>query len=285
VDPAARIDTAPNVVKAVRPPRIDRNSPFIKRRAIPAWWILVSICVVAVTGLILLVCWILSQKREPGPTSAARRVLVVGKGLGENSFPTLQLALSQAGSGDIIEIHDNIEEFELSVSAKRNVTIQAAEGKTIVWKCPPNVDKRNKLLTLSSSDASRIDDFRLKGIILDGGGRLESLVSLYGYIPGLTLEDVTFKGYLQQGIEVAGCWGDATERRINFTRLTFQGKPATTNPILFTLLNPRNPIGAQNRRSENFTFTACDFGGAKVKIKEGALADDNLTLNDKISFR
>jgi tRNA A-37 threonylcarbamoyl transferase component Bud32 len=277
VDPAARIDTAPSA-RRKSPPARQSDSELanrFKRRGVPAWWILAAVSAVALVGLAALLWWFFSQKQEQGPDAPRKAPLMVRKGGGDNAYPTLQKALYKAGAGDVIELHDDIEETDVAVTIK-NLTIQAAEGKHIRWTCPAGARSDANLLIISSSGSSQVNGLRLKGVItLDGGDRLDTLVKLQGYCPGLTLEELTLKGYRRTAIAVASCWGEA-DKRVVMSRLTFQGNPNSTAPLSFNLLNPALPASADNRRNEHFSFQGCNFGGAKVKAREGTYIDLNL---------
>src|SRR5262249_23262028 len=85
------------------------------------------------------------------------------------------------------------------------VTIEAAEGVAVVWSPPQAKVPQEKTLLLRVAD---VQDLRIKGIKLNGEGRLETLVLLTGTCPGLSLEDLTLEGFTRSGVAVTNCAGE-----------------------------------------------------------------------------
>jgi serine/threonine protein kinase len=279
-DPAARVDTAPS---SRRKSTLGSRAPLSGRGtrtpdAEHSWLLVGGISVAVVAAALLLLWWALrgSGPDSSGPRSEGRPPLVVSRAGGANTFPTLTQALAQAGAGDTILVEDNLTEVEV-VIPRGDLTIQAAPGKSVVWSCPRNADSGVKLIVISG-----VENVRLKGFTLDGGGALNFLVGLYGGCPGLTLEDLKFRGYRQEGIDVRGCWGQSS-RKITFTDLHFTNQSPAV-PVAFTLINESlRPTAATgtNPANEHFTFRRCDFGGGSVRVKKGSLVKDDLPDADK----
>jgi hypothetical protein len=146
-----------------------------------------------------------------GHGQQTRHLLVTKDAAQPNSYRTIARAIAEARSGDIIEIGDEEHVESLNVDPSRGptaVTIKAAPGKQVVWK-PSDKDERRPLIALSK--ASR---FVLKGpgITLDGTidkkRRLNNLITVYSYCPGLTLEDLDFQGFNHSAVTIMNCQGE-----------------------------------------------------------------------------
>jgi hypothetical protein len=118
----------------------------------------------------------------------------------------------EARANDVIEIDDEEHVESLTVDSRPGfttaVTIQAAPGKTVVWK-PSDKDERRPLIRLSKANR-----FVLKGPgitldgTIDGKRRLKNVVEIFGYSTGLTLEDLDFKSFSQAAVLIMNCQGE-----------------------------------------------------------------------------
>src|SRR5262249_49325907 len=129
--------------------------------------------------------------------------------------------LEEARSGDIIELYDE-EHFEtLVVDPNRGrtaVTIQAAPGKTVVWK-PMDKDPRRPIIALSKARGFVLKgpEITLDGTI-DGKSRLNNLVTIFSDCPGLILDDLDFKSFSQAAVVIMNCQGEEG-RPVRFRKL------------------------------------------------------------------
>jgi len=64
-----------------------------------------------------------------------------------------------------------------------------------------------------------VDGLRIRGLTLDGGGRLEQLILIRGSNPGLTLDQLDLRGFLKSAVSLFNCKG-TKERPVSLLRLT-----------------------------------------------------------------
>src|SRR5205823_2949954 len=112
---------------------------------------------------------------RPPPPVRARPVLHVSSNPANvDAFPTIKQALARAEPGDRIVLLDEQHEEDLIVSSVKGttaVTVEAAEGKSVVWTGRKTSDKA-PLLHLAGAKGFHLKG---KGITLDGQGRVEDL--------------------------------------------------------------------------------------------------------------
>jgi serine/threonine protein kinase len=205
-DTAAHLDTGANSVRRVLKASTAKAQAQERRRL---GLIAAVITILALAGLAFGFWKYFSIHSAPGRQT---RLLLVTKDASQpNSFRTIARALAEARSGDIIEIGDEEHVESLNVDPSRGptaVTIQAAPGKQVVWK-PSDKDERRALIALSK--ASRFV-LRGPGITLDGTidkkRRLNNLITVYSYCPGLTLEDLDFQGFNHSAVTIMNCQGE-----------------------------------------------------------------------------
>jgi hypothetical protein len=138
-----------------------------------------------------------------------------------------------------------------------NVTIEGEAGRTIVWRAP---DKGNpkKLLTAFGSP-----HFHLKGLTIDGGGRAEVLVNVGGESPGLTLEDLTLKGFTKYGIHLTNCKGEpGPDQQVQLARLQIETDKPQQSALQFDIRPDLLP-GVM----ENVVVREVKFAPVGVKVR------------------
>jgi serine/threonine protein kinase len=289
-DPAARADTAPSSARrTLRMNQIRQQEQRRLRR------IATVITVLAATALAVGFALWFTLRAPSGPQ--ARR-FSVSRAAGQGGFRTIARALSEAKSGDIIELEDEVHEENLVVDPNRGataVTIQAAPGKEVVWK-PLGKDDKARLLFLSKASG-----FVLKGSTgdsrlvldgaLDGKRRLKNLVFITSHCPGLTLEDVTFRNFGHSAVSLVNCSGEpkptgaAPARRqagpirlINLrTSATGTEKPEAA--VYFDADPSTNP--SMNNHIEIIGGDFAGFDGPAVKLKDNTVNDRDVTWPGK----
>jgi serine/threonine protein kinase len=266
-NPGGRADTRPRSAK-----RTVSGAPRGRRRLlpddVPLWWVAVGVGVLGVLALVL-VLWLAFGGRTPrAATEPPRAPLVVSRLSAEGGPRTLTDALLRAHYGDRIVLTEDLTDRDVTVRVG-GLTIEAEAGKSVVWKCPEKPAKVDRLLYVNA-----VEDFRLRGITLDGDGRTETLVQMYGQCPGAHLQDLHLKGFTRCGILVTNCEGTA-DRRVSLEKLRFTTTapppppapalpPPPTTAIAFTLSG--NIAGASRNRF--FVIDdRCTFDGPGVKIK------------------
>jgi hypothetical protein len=201
-------------------------------------------------GAVLLVLAGLALWAALTPAPPPRKVptqptLIVTNSGKAGTFPTIRKALTQArsgkpGLGARILVQSPIQE-EVMVDLA-NISIEADSSQPVVWKAPTNALPASKLVLVNKAA-----DFHLKGFLLDGDNRLDSLVVLFDHCPGTTLEDLTFQNFKHSGCHVTNCAGGAApDRHLFLLDLTF----VTTRPDqagIFLTISDRIPDLLKNR--------------------------------------
>ncbi len=227
-NPSARVDTATSRSRLASS-RGFRHHPYF-------WWIVVGASALAL-GIVILVLGVLSRTLSGTKTdgkstrTAAKSFLVAGQADKPDSFLTIRDALKHTRPGDRILVQKGIHEEQLLLEDGRGakgVTIEGdgPGGTRVVWRLPKNVKgKKPRFIEIS-----RTEGLNLKGFTLDGDGRVEDLVVLFGRCPGLTLEDLHFKGFTRCAVNVFHCVGKA-QSPLSFVRLrAVATEPATSAP-------------------------------------------------------
>ncbi len=169
-----------------------------------------SIAVVAGVVLLTFLSWLFFWRGGSGGNAIQAHkpptgTWLVTKSDHPNSFRTVRDALYQARAGDqILVLDDRIEEPLILVDGHKgkDITIRAGNHSgLVVWKCPPNPPE-GRFVALSN-----VQGFRLQGFVLDGQDHVDNLVVLSGPCPGLFIEDVSLRGFRQNGIVTWNCQG------------------------------------------------------------------------------
>jgi hypothetical protein len=261
-DPTAKVDTAPRGTG--RPGSSRRRNappPAVDRRRL--WWLL-GIVTVAACGLVAGVVWFaLHQGSETGkPVVPDRPVIRVNDTGNPGTVRSLSAALSQirgkAVLGGRIVLEQDVAE-EIEVIKIQNATIETEEGHPpVTWK--PVAKPGGKRLLFVSYAA----DFHLKNVILDGEGREEALIDLFGTCPGTTLENVAFKGMGKYGVRVLNCEGGrAAGRQVSLSGLFFHTAKPDQAGLFF---DARDNIVAIPR-NRDIAVRNCHFDGPGARIK------------------
>lgn len=205
-DPAGRNDTAPRSIRAPRR-RGEQLAQQKEQRRLRT----VVIILASVLGLVVaILLWRFVFGQPAGPnTASGRPPLTVGKD-GNMRFKSIQQALRSAQIGDVIELHDAVHEENLVVDPSRgptDVTVRAAPGKEVRWVSSPKRDEKT-LLYLSQAKYFHIQG---KGITLDGSidakRRVQDLIFITLFSPGLTIEDLQFTNIGQNAVKIMNAQG------------------------------------------------------------------------------
>jgi len=144
---------------------------------------------------------------------------------GPLSFRTIDHALREAQRGDIIELLDDVYEESLNVDKRRGIRsgiiIQPSPGRKVTWR-PKNADP--PLLRFSN-----VQGFTLRGpgLTLDGsvkGKPSPYLVLITLENPGLTIQNVTMKGFTESAVKfINAAGGEETREKIRLLNLDLHG--------------------------------------------------------------
>jgi eukaryotic-like serine/threonine-protein kinase len=244
---AARADTTPQQQgKPAAKPLLAGEQKAVDRekgvnRLVIALMIAAGLVVVVVGGLIWGGYLIYSNYIAPAVGPQTRPKLIVSsQDAGKPGvYKSIAVALRVAKKDDVIEIADeSIEEnisWEASPSRSTEVTIQAAPGKSVVWRSADRKDPRKPLLKLSNASF-----FKLKGdgITFDGDlgdkGKVRDLILILSSAEGLAIDGAQFKNFGRSGVAVINAAGNV-EFPIRLRNLTALTPPADKDGGVFFL--------------------------------------------------
>ena len=216
---AAQGDTAPSPRPPLAPAHSGEQRAVARQKAtnmlVVGLMVGAGVLVVVVGGLIwggyLIYTNFIAPQVPGGP---ARPKLIVTKDAAgkQGVYRTIQAALRVASKDDVIEIADEtIEEnvvCEYSPRYTTEVTLQAAEGKQVVWRSARKDLPTEPLLKLNGAAFFKLNG---NGITLDGDlgekGKIKDLVLVTSVCPGLTIDGVELKNYSRSGICVMNAEG------------------------------------------------------------------------------
>jgi len=234
----------------------------------------IGIASLIVVGLVVvggILAWLFGGKPETNMRESAGPAVFRVNRLGTNdASSSIAAALTKVrGKGRHparIIVEEDLTESDVQVIELPNVSIEAAAGKTILWKPTSKSEKTSKLLTVNKAEG-----FHLKGFTLDGVNRIECLINVYHHCPGMVLEDLTLKEFKKYGIWVLNCEGDEPpDRRVVFAALTFEIPRAEQTGVFLSIAEH-----TRDKIPKNKFITIrddCKFIGPGVKIKTPELS-------------
>jgi serine/threonine protein kinase len=254
-DPSAKADTQPRAPKRPKSFRL----PIVKKRRSTLWtqprfwWLAGATALILITLATFI--WLSQSGSAPSPVNEVESVTrYVSRAGGANTFTfkSLHEAVLRSMPGDRVVVRDElIEEEQLDLSeAKKQVTIEAEPGKTVVWRCPEQAADSKQLLFFR--DAERVC---VRGFILDGGNRLDQIALLTGDCPGLKLENLQFRGFKRSAILVANCAG-RTDMRVVVSDSTVNATEESQAAVTF-MVHPR----VRPKVNRHILFRGCRFEG------------------------
>lgn len=160
----------------------------------------------------------------------------------KNHRRSIRAALKDAETGSVIELWDEAHEENVIVeptAGRTAVTLQAAEGKEIVWRSARQ-DPDQPILKLSKAAGFKLIG---KGIALDGSldkdRRVNDLITITLESPGLVLEDLQVNHFARSGIVIMNS-GGTDKAPMKLSRLFFLTKnPEKSRSAIYFDANPR----------------------------------------------
>ena len=253
-DPAARLDTAPNSGgKSGKKSGHSHRESGVRLSEAPEssrrFWIVIGAAAAAVVLLVAVgvaIAIALSSGPKDNGTAAREPLRVDPNGDGK-SFRRIQDAVNKANANDHIVLMADVVEAGVQVARKENLVIESAPGRKVVWKYADS--PTNRMLLVDSSPG-----FEMKDVILDGAGKADSLITLFGDCPGLKLSSLELRNFKQFGVNVVSCDG-TTGRPILLTDLHFTTTDPGQTGLYFTFKS------ATIQKTQYFTLQGCSFDG------------------------
>jgi hypothetical protein len=224
---------------------------------------IVSSIVLFIVLVLALLAWLFGQKPEKNRNEpAVLRVHHLGNDGAHTSISAaLRAIAARKGQPARIVLEEDIHEGNVIVTLP-NVTIEAEAGKKIVWRPATNARPESKLLFINKAPG-----FRLKNVTLDGENRIDTLVNLFQYCPGVVLEDLILQGFQKYAVWVTNCeGGESIPQHIVFQRVQFLSTKAEQTDLFFSIeMQAPNTIPV----NKFFIVRDCTWGqGAKVKTPD-----------------
>jgi hypothetical protein len=221
-------------------------------------WLLIAVAVLL--PLCILLLYLLLGSGDKKAKAPGREPIRVASGP-----RALRQALQKAREGDHLLLTGDLEESHVTIT-QRNLTIEAEPGTTVTWRCPAGTPATEKLLLLGSNAAG----LQFRGITLDGGNLIDTLVTIFAQCPGVRLENLQLKNSRKYGVLVMSGEGSA-ESPVEFRDITFTTRPGQ-HAVRFDL----QPQVVAVKRNRFFHFQGCTFEGGGYKLTTPDLATVDL---------
>jgi hypothetical protein len=206
-------------------------------------------------GLVLIaafICvWLFSTPTKKGPPPPPPRKPIY---VNRRTAGGLTEVLRSVQDGDRVIIEVDLEETDVFIRNKSDITIEGAPGKKITWKAPAATHPASKLLTLGPGS-----NVTIRNIRFEGANKPMALVQLYSDCEGLKMEDIEFDASRLAGLLFVSAAGTA-ENRMSFKGLKFNTLPNTT-AIHFMTGSHKTIL-----QDDHIIFSNCTFAGAGHKV-------------------
>jgi serine/threonine protein kinase len=230
-----------------------RRKPAPSVKPGPLLWIILGVSVLVALPLLGFAIYLLVRSPEPAkPVAPPERKPIIVDAFSRGG---LAAALSSAKPGDHILLEVDIYQVNLSVKT-RDITIEGAPGKKVVWRGPTKVPDKSQLLIIDHAPG-----VTLKGITLDGENKTETLLMVYGKCPGVKLENLQMRNARSVGLVFANCEG-AAENPVQLTDVDIATTTPTTTAIRFMAFDHHPTI----RKNRFISLTKCTFSGPGQKL-------------------
>ncbi|MBX9681453.1 MAG: serine/threonine protein kinase [Gemmataceae bacterium] len=219
----------------------------------------VAFVVLAIAGTAI--WWFVQPPATPVRKERAPQTLVVTRDEGKKAFRTIEHALRSAKPGDTIQLADDVHKENLTLIKARDIVIQAAPGKEVVWTSFVQNDPATPLIYVNNCENVR---FAGKGITLDGtlegGKKTSNLIHIALESPNVAIEDMKLKHFANAGILMTNAAGQDS-RPIKLVRIEGESKGAPQGIYLDANKDVRPPV------NDYIEAIDCKFDGVTTPIK------------------
>jgi serine/threonine protein kinase len=269
-NPVLKADTARNRPLKVLPPghQVSTGPKIAPRPALELlmlqgarlWWAIAGASLLVFLLLIFLAMWLAPGGAIPqggsGPAPASSNTVVVDQADPRAAYIALSKAIHQARPNQHIIVSAPVIEGSLDLTRTKQITIEAAQGKQVLWRLP---DKQTERTLLYFHEVKNVV---FRGFVLDGQDKVDHIAELAMSCPGLTLENLELRGFLRSGILVANCAGNR-DHPVSLSGLRFIANAQREAGITFEM----NPKIAQPTCNDYMHVSGCDFVGLGARWK------------------
>src|SRR5262249_50415137 len=146
-----------------------------------------------------------------------------------------------------------------------NIAVQAfpKSGTTVLWRPPPNWDRKKPLITLRN-----VEGVRISGFTVDGENRVDQLVVAQGLCPRAKLDRMYMRGFSRCAIRFENCSGapEGGAFVVSRVRATSGEQSGAQNALMFAAGSPADASTA----NAEVLVTDCRFEGpyeAAVRVE------------------
>jgi serine/threonine protein kinase len=249
---SGEIPTAPAAPPAARPKAAPGVLDLLTKRP----WLVFAAVALMVLALIAaavgLAAYTFASKPAPAAAGDSSRPTRTWTGVNAPGDPGFEDFIKRAKMNERIILQEDVAADEVHIDDTKNLTIEAAAGKTITWRYSDKGRVGGTMLVVNGGDGVTV-----KGIAFDGDRRARTLINLYGPSAGLKLKDLQLTNFKQYGVLVINCEG-SSERRVSLTGLRFT---TTDKEQVGLYFETKLPTKTFNRC---FLINDCTFAGPGV---------------------
>jgi serine/threonine protein kinase len=266
-------DTVPRSPKKTpvrRPPvRKAMTKAGLSRRQL---WIILGIAGGLVLLILVLTLWRAFSGDDAKPAKVSRSQqgparYIVSRNGDDRTFRTVGEALRRAVANDHIVVVDDVWEEQLTLTVmNKGITIEADPTKSVEWRYPDGAGEGKYLLF-----ASEAAGVRLRGFTLNGRNLVEELLLISGHCPGLTLENLSVRGFKRYAVlcaNAAGSRGNPITLRDVHTQTDNEKEAALAFTVNSKITSPRV--------NQHIVVRGCTFSGpykAPLYLADAAAID------------
>jgi serine/threonine protein kinase len=253
----------PRRPKTVLPPPVVPIRTVGDTRKGPRWVLTVLLALLFAAAMGFGMLYFFPNGASWGPSNGRSILRVSTNPANRGAFPSIRRALRDAKAGEriVIVLMDPIYEEAVVIDGAMgptSVTIEAAEGVKVRWLPPAGHNPAEPILRLNAGAG-----FHLKGprILLDGQNRVQTLLTISGTSPGLTVEGLELRGFSKNAISLVSCVGDArSPARIQDIQTTTAPGETPEAAVVFEVDESTRPrqrndfVVIQHCRTENLPF-------------------------------
>ena len=219
----------------------------------------IAFVVLAIAGTVI--WWFVQPPATPIRKERTPQTLIVTRDEAKKAYRTIEHALRSAKPGDTIQLADEVHKENLTLIKAKDIVIQAAPGKEIVWTSFVQNDPATPLIYVNNCENVR---FAGKGITLDGtlegGKKTNNLIHIAMESPNVAIEDMKLKNFANAGVLMTNAAGQES-RPIKLVRIEAESKGAPQGIYLDANKDVRPPV------NDYIEAIDCKFEGVTTPIK------------------